>query len=84
MYKARVCVTLREGIIDPQGKAVKESLLPLGYNEVKEVRIGKFIEIDVDVNNYDVAEKMVTEICEKLLVNKNIEDFKFKLDEVNL
>ena len=83
MYKAKVYVTLREGIIDPQGIAVKNSLVSLGYDGTKSVRIGKFIELELDVDKLDVAEKIVTEMCEKLLANTITEDFRFELEEVH-
>ncbi len=84
MYKAKVYVTLREGILDPQGKAVRDSLISLGYDETKEVRISKFIELELDVDKYDVAEERLKEMCEKLLANTVIEDFSFEIEEVNL
>ncbi len=82
MFKAKVYVTLKEGVLDPQGKAVKGSLLALGYDETDEVRIGKFIELTLQANKYDVAEERLKEMCEKLLANTVIEDYKFELEEV--
>ncbi len=82
MFKAKVYVTLREGILDPQGKAVRDSLISLGYDETKEVRIGKFIELELNVDKYSVAEERLKEMCEKLLANTVIEDYKFELSEV--
>ncbi|OEF99478.1 phosphoribosylformylglycinamidine synthase [Vulcanibacillus modesticaldus] len=84
MFKANVYVTLRTGVLDPQGKAVRESLLSLGYDETQEVRIGKFIELTLDVDKYEVAKERVREMCEKLLVNTVIEDYRFELKEVTL
>lgn len=82
MYKAKVYVTLKQGVLDPQGKAVKESLLSLGYDETEEVRIGKYIELQLNVDKYDVAKERVKEMCNKLLANTVIEDFSFEIEEV--
>ena len=82
MYKARVYVTLKEGVLDPQGKAVRSSLLSLGYDETEEVRVGKFIELELKVASKMVAEERIKEMCERLLANTVIEDYQFELEEV--
>lgn len=82
MFNIKVYVTLRENILDPQGKAVNESLRTLGYKEVEEVRIGKFIELKLNETDSKVAEKKVKEMCEKLLANTVIEDYNYELTEV--
>lgn len=82
MFKAKVFVTLREGILDPQGKAVKDSLISLGYDEVNETRIGKYIELNLAVDKYSIAEERLKEVCEKLLVNMVIEEYRYELIEV--
>lgn len=82
MYKVKVYVTLREDILDPQGKAVKQSLSTLGYEDVKEVRIGKLIELNLNAVDNSTAENKVKEMCEKLLANTVIEDYKYELTEV--
>ncbi|WP_339064336.1 phosphoribosylformylglycinamidine synthase subunit PurS [Tepidibacillus marianensis] len=82
MYKARVYVTLKNGILDPQGKAVKGSLQSLGYDEVQDVRVGKFIELQVNTQQKEVAEERIKEMCEKLLANLVIEDYQFQIEEV--
>lgn len=84
MFKAKVYVTLKNGILDPQGKAVKGSLLSLGYDETEEVRISKFIELNLNVAQYSVAKERVKEMCEKLLANTVIEDYHFQLEEVTV
>ncbi|MFS0862735.1 phosphoribosylformylglycinamidine synthase subunit PurS [Fredinandcohnia sp. 179-A 10B2 NHS] len=80
-YKVKVYVTLRESVLDPQGSAVKGSLHRLNYNEVKDVRIGKYMELTIDekVTNLD---QTVREICEKLLANTVIEDYRYEVEEV--
>jgi len=82
MYKAKIYVTLKADILDPQGKAIKQSLLTLGYDETKEVRLGKYIELVLNVDLYDVAVERVKEMCEKLLANTVIEDYRYELEEV--
>ena len=82
MFKAKVHITLKNGVLDPQGKAVKDSLTSLGYAEVDNVRIGKYIEIELNTNDYNAAMKKVEEICKKLLANVVIEDYQFLIEEV--
>jgi phosphoribosylformylglycinamidine synthase PurS subunit len=79
MYKVTVFVTLKESVLDPQGSAVKDSLHSLNYDEVKDVRIGKYMELEIDAANEEMARERVTEMCEKLLANTVIEDYKFDI-----
>jgi phosphoribosylformylglycinamidine synthase subunit PurS len=78
--KAKVYVTLKNGILDPQGKAVAQSLHHLGYTSVKEVRLGKYIEIELPPMLLETANQQVAEICRKLLANTVIEDFRFEVE----
>ncbi|MHA6261123.1 phosphoribosylformylglycinamidine synthase subunit PurS [Sporosarcina sp. CAU 1771] len=80
MTKVNVYVTLRESVVDPQGIAAKEALTTMGYNEVANVRIGRLIELELD-STTDI-EARVKEMCEKLLVNEVIEDYRFEVGEV--
>jgi phosphoribosylformylglycinamidine synthase len=73
--KARVHVTLKNGVLDPQGAAVKHSLGTLGFDGVNGVRQGKVIELDLAETDAAAAEKTVTEMCEKLLANTVIENY---------
>jgi phosphoribosylformylglycinamidine synthase PurS subunit len=82
VYKATVIVKRRPKIVDPQGKAVEQGAKLLGYNNVKNTRIGKYIEFFVDTTNKDVAEKEIKEYSEKLLSNPIMEDFEYRLEEV--
>lgn len=82
MFKATVFVTLRESVLDPQGNAVQGSLHSLGFDEVGDVRIGKYMELEVKLNDRAAAEERVKEMCEKLLANTVIEDYRFELQEV--
>lgn len=81
MYKAKVNVTLRPSILDPKGKAAHHALQNLGLNEVQKVRIGKFIELDVDADNEDTAKKIVESACSKLLANEVMEDFEIEIEK---
>lgn len=82
MYKATVYVTLRESVLDPQGNAVKQSLHSLHYDEVRDVRIGKYMELLVDLNDEQQVRERVKEMCEKLLANTVIEDYRFELHKL--
>ena len=73
--KATVKITLKYGVLDPQGKAIEKSLIQLGFSGVNEVRQGKLIELDIDADTPEAAEKQITEMCEKLLANTVIENY---------
>jgi len=79
--KVKVYITLKEGVLDPQGKAIEGALGHLGFLGINDVRQGKFIEFSIDENNKDNAEKKVEDICQKLLANTVIENYKFELEE---
>ena len=78
--KARVHVTLKSGVLDPQGKAIKHALAALGFDGVEGVRQGKYIEIDLADADQQAAEAQVTAMCEKLLANTVIENYAIELD----
>ncbi|WP_100371653.1 phosphoribosylformylglycinamidine synthase subunit PurS [Bacillus sp. FJAT-45037] len=80
MYKVKVYVTLRESVLDPQGVAVKSALHTMNYQEVEEVRIGKYMELVV--KERENVEGRVEEMCEKLLANTVIEDYRYEIEEV--
>ena len=73
--KARVHVTLRTGVLDPQGEAVRHALGQLGFEGVESVRQGKFLELDLAESDKAKAEAEVTRMCEKLLANTVIENY---------
>ncbi|MEZ2715347.1 phosphoribosylformylglycinamidine synthase subunit PurS [Niallia circulans] len=81
MFKVKVYITLRESVLDPQGNAVKGSLHSLNYKEVEDVRIGKYLELTVDKSERNIDE-LVKEMCEKLLANTVIEDYRYEVEEV--
>tara|TARA_Y100000590_G_C14856903_1_gene689790 strand:- start:161 stop:394 length:234 start_codon:yes stop_codon:yes gene_type:complete len=74
--KIKVIVTLKDGVLDPQGKAIQQTLNGMGFPYVKEVRQGKYFNIEVNENNETKAKSKVEEMCKKLLANLVIEDFK--------
>ena len=74
--KIKVIVTLKNGVLDPQGKAIQQTLNGMGFENVKEVRQGKYFDIEINENNEVKAKSEVEEMCKKLLANLVIEDFK--------
>ena len=74
--KIKVIVTLKNGVLDPQGKAIQQTLKGMSFNNVSEVRQGKFFEIEVKENDETKAKLLVEEMCKKLLANLVIEDYK--------
>lgn len=74
--KARVVVTLKKSVLDPQGQAVSRALGSLGFSEVKDVRLGKIIELDIDAPDSAEAARRVEQMCEKLLANPVIEEYR--------
>jgi phosphoribosylformylglycinamidine synthase subunit PurS len=78
--RAKVHVTLKSGVLDPQGEAVRHALGALGFEDVESVRVGKVIELDLADEDAGVAENRVTEMCEKLLANTVIENYRVELE----
>ena len=81
MYRAKVLIKRRPSILDPQGKAVEIGAQHLGLTNIKNTRIGKYIEFDVDTIDKTEAEKEVSNYCNKLLANPIMEDYEFTLSE---
>ncbi|MHB8174183.1 MAG: phosphoribosylformylglycinamidine synthase subunit PurS [Nitrospirota bacterium] len=77
---AKVFVTLKKGVLDPQGKAVQHSLAALGYGNVQDVRLGKYVEVKLDEADKKKAEAQLKEMCEKLLANTVIEDYQYVIE----
>ncbi|GAB3043175.1 phosphoribosylformylglycinamidine synthase subunit PurS [Virgibacillus ainsalahensis] len=78
MKKVTVHITLKQGVLDPQGKAIQESLNSLGYQEIQDARVGKYIELQVEEGPN--LEERVKEMCDKLLANPVIEDYRFDVE----
>ncbi len=81
-YLARVYVTLRPTVNDPQGLTIRGGLQQLGFAEVESVRAGKYLEIRLDVKDEQTAQARVTEMCKKLLANPVIEDYWLSVEAV--
>ncbi|MGA8263988.1 MAG: phosphoribosylformylglycinamidine synthase subunit PurS [Ignavibacteriaceae bacterium] len=79
MFKAQVLIKRRPSILDPQGKAVEKGAEHLGIKNIRDTRIGKFIEFIVETDNKTAAEKEVNNYCSKLLSNPIMENFEFTL-----
>ena len=74
--KIKVIVTLKDGVLDPQGKAIQQTLNSMNFSEVKEVRQGKYFDIEINEKEESKAKSKVDEMCKKLLSNMVIEDYK--------
>ncbi len=81
MFKATVYVTIKENVLDPQGSATQGGLHKMGYTEIGHVRIGKYMQFEIDSASRAEAEVRVKELCEKILANTVIEDYRFELEE---
>ena len=82
MYQARIYVTLKSTVNDPQGVTVLASLHRLGFASAGDVRVGKYLLVNIDETDRAKAESSVTEMCQKLLANPVIQEFRFDLEEI--
>ncbi|HXG36819.1 MAG TPA: phosphoribosylformylglycinamidine synthase subunit PurS [Dehalococcoidia bacterium] len=82
MFLARVYVTLKPTVNDPQGLTIKDALHSLGFASVDSVRAGKYMELHLAAQSRAEAEQQIAEMCRKLLANPVIEDFRFDLEEI--
>ncbi|MEC0372633.1 phosphoribosylformylglycinamidine synthase subunit PurS [Paenibacillus chibensis] len=80
MLKATVYVTIKQGVLDPQGVAVQGALHSMGFQEVESVRIGKYMELSLNTDNREEAERQLKAMCEKLLANTVVEDYRYELE----
>ena len=78
--KARVFVTLKKSVFDPQGKTIQDALHSLGYNGVGDVRQGKYFELDLDAPDADAARKLASEVADKVLANPVIESYRVEVE----
>ncbi len=78
--KIRIIITLKNGVLDTQGKAIETSLVKnLGFSQISEVRQGKVVELEIAENSKEKIAEIVDQICDKLLVNKVIENYRFEV-----
>ncbi len=82
MYKAKINVTLKKSVFDPQGKAVLDALHSMGFKDADNLRVGKFFDLSLEAKTRKQAETEVKEMCEKLFTNPVIEQYAFELEEV--
>ena len=78
--KVKIYVTLKRTVLDPQGKAVLHALHEVGFKSVTDTRVGRFIELDIKGTNKKAVEKQVHQMCDKLLANPVIEEYKFEIE----
>ncbi|MEM6648914.1 MAG: phosphoribosylformylglycinamidine synthase subunit PurS [Pseudomonadota bacterium] len=77
--KANVYITLKTGVLDPQGKAIETALHGLGFEQAENVRQGKFIELDLDTTDKDEAHRLAEDMCQKLLANPVMESYRVEV-----
>ena len=82
MYQAKIYITLRKSVLDPQGAAVTKSLHAMGYENVPEVRVGRYLVVDIDTADKASAEAQAHDMCKKLLSNPVIEDYTLEITEI--
>lgn len=80
-FKAIIRITLRKGILDVQGKAVENGLHSIDFNQINNVRIGRYVELDVQANDANDAKNIVSDACKKLIANPIVEDFDIEIKE---
>lgn len=81
-YHARIYVTLRPSVLDPAGAAVQTGLQHLGYDSVEQIRIGKYIELSLQADTEAIAREQLDQMCDQLLANPVIENYRFELEAV--
>ncbi|HOE90773.1 MAG TPA: phosphoribosylformylglycinamidine synthase subunit PurS [Candidatus Cloacimonadota bacterium] len=82
MFKAKVFVSLKQSVLDPQGQVITNALHSQGYTSVVETRVSKYFEIMIDTNDKQKAEADLKSICDKVLANPNTESWKYELEGV--
>ncbi|HHP7244340.1 MAG TPA: phosphoribosylformylglycinamidine synthase subunit PurS [Elainellaceae cyanobacterium] len=80
-YQAKIYITLRPSVLDPAGTAVQSGLHHLGFGSVDQVRIGKYVELTVSANNLEEAHHQLDQMCDQLLANPVIENYRFEVVE---
>jgi len=78
--KAKIIITPKKAVVDPQGKTVQSALAHMGYNDVGAVHVGKYLEIELAGNDHEAARKQIDEACHKILSNPVIEDYRFEIE----
>jgi phosphoribosylformylglycinamidine synthase subunit PurS len=78
--KAKIVVTPKKAVLDPQGKTVQTALAHMGYTDIGSVRVGKYLEIELTGTDKDTARKQIDDACHKILSNPVIEDYRFEIE----
>ncbi len=81
MLRANVFVTLKNGVVDPQGITIKEALESLGHQDIANVRLGKYIQLELNKGEGKEVEKEIKEMCQKLLANPVIENYRYEIEK---
>ncbi len=81
-YSVKIYITLREGILDVQGKTVEHALHSISFDTLSDLKIGKFIRLNVEAENIDNARKLIDDACKQLIANPIIEDYQIDLEEI--
>jgi phosphoribosylformylglycinamidine synthase subunit PurS len=84
VYRAKIQVTLRKSILDPQGKAVEHAIVSLGEGAFRNVRIGKYVELHVEGSSVEDARALTDRVCRKLLANPVMEDYHVEIEPVRI
>lgn len=82
-YFAQIYVTLRPSVLDPAGTAVQSGLKHMGYENVEQVRIGKYVEVTLEANSQEAAKEQLDRICDQLLANPVIENYRFEIQALS-
>ena len=78
--KAKIIITPKKAVVDPQGKTVQSALAHMGYNDVGAVHVGKYLEIELSGTDKEIARKQIDDACHKILSNPVIEDYRFEIE----
>jgi len=78
--KAKIIITPKKAVVDPQGKTVQSALAHMGYNDVDAVHVGKYLEIELSGSDKETARKQIDDACHKILSNPVIEDYRFEIE----
>ncbi|MBI5473331.1 MAG: phosphoribosylformylglycinamidine synthase subunit PurS [Ignavibacteriae bacterium] len=82
MFLSKITITLRKSILDPQGKAVEHAIGTMNIGNIRDVRMGKYIELKIDAADEAAARTMTEQVCTKLLANPIMEDFHFEVEKL--
>jgi len=82
MFKIKIYISLKEGVADPQGATIKHALDSLGYQGVERVRVGKYLELKLNLQDGKKIEEQIEDMCKKILVNPVIENFEYKIEKI--